>query len=292
MPLTNFSPYLKDGVLDLNQEGNIFSIREGQSKNKEEQSKSEEVKLNRFEDIFDIKQLVKFIQTTPDITEFKATLWGIGKMGINDFRSLMDAIGNSDITALNFENNTLSPEMAEEISKLSKLTELNLGGCDIDDEKIAKIAEKLCNIATLNVENNSITDIGVGAIAKHLPNLLSLNASCNGISDTGADKIKCFKKIKEITIPYGNNISFNVFKGVVEAHSNTLTKVDLFSSAYTSEQLLEIAGPLTNCVIKLGPYWTKGVNHINEAPLRLVEAVWEILPPVDHVGVVGDVLEG
>ncbi|MFU7502818.1 MAG: hypothetical protein ACE1S7_05295, partial [Candidatus Tisiphia sp.] len=104
--ITNFSPYLKDGVLDLNKEGNKFSIREGPSKN-------EEVKFNRFEDIFDIEQLSEFIKTTPGITAFKATMWGIDKMDINNFRLLMKAIKKSEITDLNFGNNTLSPKMVD-----------------------------------------------------------------------------------------------------------------------------------------------------------------------------------
>ncbi|WP_342260250.1 hypothetical protein [Candidatus Tisiphia endosymbiont of Metellina segmentata] len=299
--ITDFSPYLKDGVLKLNQEGNKLSGGKGE--------------IGCFDKIFDIGQLAKFIETTPDIMELNAANCGIGKMDINNFQSLMDAIKKSKIIAVNFENNTLSsPGMVEEISNLSKIyklfkifkifkfseiskiTTLNLGGCDIDDKKITKIAENLCNIVTLNVVNNHITDEGVGAIAKHLPDLLALYASCNSITDKGADKIaKGFKKIEILIFPAYNDISYEGIKGVVIAHRDTLTVFDAGFYGCSKLQVWELGNLLPNCVFKLGLYWTRGVNDNNEAPLNLngvvwgnppVVPVWGNLLPVDHVEVV------
>ncbi len=255
--ITDFSPYLKDGVLDLNKAGYKFSGGEEKT------------------------CLVEFIKTTPSITELNAANCGIGKMDINDFRSLMDAIGNSDITALNLENNTLtSPEMVEKISGLTKLIKLNLGGCNIGDEEIIEIVKGLPNLKELNVENNYITDIGVGAIAKHLPDLLALYASCNSITDIGADEIaKGFKKIEILIFPAFNNISYEGIKGVVIAHSDTLTVFDAGFYGCSKLQVWELGNLLPNCVFKLGPYWTRGVNDNNEASVNLDGVVWGN-PPV------------
>lgn len=308
--ITDFSLYLKDdGVLDLNIEGNKLSGEKG--------------KIRCFKDTFDVRKLVEFIKTTPGVKGFKAVNWDIGKMDIDNFRLLINAIKKSEITDLNLAENTLPLEMVGEISKLNKLSKLNLGGCDIDDEKITKIVEKLCNIATLNVEDNYITDIGVGAIAKHLPDLLALYASCNSITDIGADEIaKGFKKIEILIFPAFNNISYGGIKGVVIAHSDTLTVFDAgFCGCSKKLQVWELGNLLPNCVFKLGPYWTRGVNDNNEASVNLDGVVWgnllpvdhvevvegdnnapalvgvvgennNALPPVEHVGVVGDILEG
>ncbi|WP_341755006.1 hypothetical protein [Candidatus Tisiphia endosymbiont of Ptychoptera albimana] len=271
--ITDFSPYLKDGVLNLNQEGNKFSSGKGE--------------IRCLDKIFDIGQLAKFIETTPGIKGFKADTLGIGKMGIDNFQLLINAIKESKITAVNFENNLLTLKMVEEISELTNLTGLNLAFCGIDDEKIIKIV-KLPKLSVLNVENNGITNIGVAKIVRELPDLLALYASSNCITDIGAKRIADgLNKLEQFTLPYCNDISYVGLKGLVMAHRKTLTKVDLFSSAYTSEQLSKIVELLSpGCVVKLGPYWTKGEDDINDAPLKLVGAEWEILLPVDHVEVV------
>ncbi|WP_342272014.1 hypothetical protein [Candidatus Tisiphia endosymbiont of Parasteatoda lunata] len=110
-------------------------------------------------------------------------------------------------------------------------------------------------------------------------------------------------------------------------HRETLTEVDIFSSSYPVQGVLKIARLLPlNCAVKLGPYWTRGVNKDEDAPFpldrkvrpyiivlandplplvkvvegdnnapALVGVVGEnnnALPPVEHVGVVGDILEG
>ncbi|WP_342272011.1 hypothetical protein [Candidatus Tisiphia endosymbiont of Parasteatoda lunata] len=108
-------------MLDLNKEGNKFSSGKGG--------------IRCFEKIFDIGRLAEFI-ATPGVKGFKATLWGIDKMGIDNFRLLMDAIKKSPIILLNLENNPLTLEMVKEISEL---TELNLASCNIGDKEIIKI---------------------------------------------------------------------------------------------------------------------------------------------------------
>lgn len=242
-------------MLDLNKEGNKLSGGKGE--------------IRCFDKIFDIGQLAKFIETTPNITAFKVTMRGIDKMDINNFRLLTNAINESKITDLNFENNTLNPGIVEEISKfskifklfkifkifkfsdISKITTLNLASCDIDDEKITKITENLCNITTLNVENNGITDIGVGAIAKHLPDIVAFYASYNCITDTGADEIaKGFKKIKILILPVGNKISYGGMEEIVIAHSDTLTIFDVCFYGCSKLQVWGLGNKLPNCVLQ------------------------------------------
>ncbi|WP_341747466.1 hypothetical protein [Candidatus Tisiphia endosymbiont of Dascillus cervinus] len=179
MPLTNFSPYLKNGVLDLNKEGNKFSSGKGG--------------IRCFKDIFDIGRLAKFIETTPGIMELNAVMWGIGEMGIGNFRLLMNAINKSEITAINFENNSLSTKMAKEISKLSKLIKLNLGGGNIGDEGIIEIVNSLHGLEYFDARANYITDKGAYAMVKALP------------------------KIKAFGIGYGNDISCGRLKQVAAA---------------------------------------------------------------------------
>ncbi|WP_375359249.1 hypothetical protein [Candidatus Tisiphia endosymbiont of Neophilaenus lineatus] len=141
--ITNFSPYLKDGVLDFNKEGNKFSSGKGGNR--------------CFEKIFDIGWLAEFIETTPGIMELNAVMWGIGEMGIDNFRLLINAIKKSKITAINFENNSFSTEMAKGISEL-KLTKLNLGGCNIGDEGIIEIVNSLHGLEYFDARANYITN--------------------------------------------------------------------------------------------------------------------------------------
>ncbi|MDD9334831.1 MAG: hypothetical protein PV347_02120 [Rickettsiaceae bacterium] len=297
MPLTNFSPYLKDGVLDLNKEGNKFSSGKGGKK---------------FTNTFDVRKLAEFIKTTPSITELNAVMWGIGEMPIDEFRLLIKAIDDSNITVLSLGKNTLSREMVEGISRLSKLTELYLDSCNIGDEEITEIVKGLPKILVLNVQDNGITDTGVGAIVKYLPKLLALNASCNRITDLGAKEIADgLNEIKELILPYGNNISCEKLQEIVDVHKTILTKVDLFSSDYTTPGLSKIVALLLpNCVVKLGPHWTRGVNHINDAPfpldgkvhlyiIKLAEDPPPLIVPVGEnnaalplVEVAGDILQG
>ncbi|BFD46176.1 MAG: hypothetical protein DMENIID0002_08220 [Rickettsia endosymbiont of Sergentomyia squamirostris] len=250
MPLTDFSPYLKNGVLDLNEEGYKFSGGKGG--------------IRCFKDIFDIKRLAEFIQNTPNITAFKAVMWGIGEMGIDNFQLLMEAINDSKITDLNFENNSLNTEMAKAISQLYKITTLNLDFSNIGNEGIVKIVDNLSNLEDFDARGNYLTDEVVDAIVKGLP------------------------KIKVLKIGYGNNISCEKLQEIAKAHS-TLTAFDIYSSAYDKLKMLDVVTLLPAGVVKIG------VNDNINAPLNLVEAVGEnnnAPPPVDPVELGGDIREG
>lgn len=173
--------------------------------------------------------------------ELNAVMWGIGEMGIDNFRLLINAIKKSKITAINFENNSFSTEMAKGISEL-KLTKLNLGACNIGDEGIIEIVNSLHGLEYFDARANYITNKGAYAMVKALP------------------------KIKAFGIGYGNDISCEMLQQVDAAHT-TFTVFDAYSCNYSLQALSEIVGLLPpNCALKLGPqHWVGGVNNNNDA---------------------------
>ncbi|WP_425363674.1 hypothetical protein [Candidatus Tisiphia endosymbiont of Hybos culiciformis] len=229
MPLNieDFSPYLENGLLDLNKVGNKFYDAEGHPI----------CRTKYFENTFDIERLAEFIQNTPGVTALKASMCGLGEISIDNFQLLMDAINNSNITGLNFENNSLGTEMAQKISQLSKIINLNLSFCNIGDDGIITIVNSLANLVDINVEGNYITDTGANAIVNYLPNITSLN------------------------IAYGNNISCDKLKEIATAHSNTLTMFNIFSSAYSGQAILQVAELLPAGVVTLGSNYIIDLEH-------------------------------
>ena len=94
------------------------------------------------------------------------------------------------LTSLDLYNNKIGAEGATAIAEnLTKLTWLNLGNNNIGDAGATAIATNLTNLISLSLHSNNIGDAGATAIAEHLTNLTSLDLCNNNIGDAGATAI-------------------------------------------------------------------------------------------------------
>jgi len=152
-----------------------------------------------------IEKYIKGSQTLDYLDIIDTSITDLACDALKDIRNLKQLTlqNNAQLTDAGIQKlaQTKANLMALDISQNAKLTsaaleelpaslhDLNVQGCDIDDDGLEHVSYRCRNLQSLNISNcDKITDKGLAKIASSCSNLFELQAEgCTQITDDGAD---------------------------------------------------------------------------------------------------------